>query len=56
MSASGGHQSFALLYAEARQNLNALREEAAGMPEMTLDEINAEISAVRAARNSGEKA
>jgi len=42
--------------AEARQNLNALREEAAGMPEMTLDEINAEISAVRAARNSGEKA
>lgn len=42
--------------AEARQTLDALREEAAGMPEMTLDEINAEISAARAARSSGAEA
>ena len=42
--------------AEARQAFDDLRAEAAGLPEMTLDEINAEISAVRAARNSGAKA
>ena len=32
--------------------LDALREEASGFPEMTLDEINAEISAARAERKA----
>ena len=35
---------------EAAQAVAALRAEASGMPEMTLDEINAEISAARAER------
>ena len=33
-----------------RNAFNALREEAADLPEMSLEEINAEISAVRADR------
>ena len=36
--------------AEARQAFNDLRAEAAGLPEMTLDEINAEIAAARSER------
>ena len=36
-----------------RAAFNSLREEAADTPEMTLDEINAEISAARADRKSG---
>ena len=35
---------------EARRAINALREEAADLPELSLDEINAEISAARAER------
>ena len=35
---------------EDAQAVAALRAEASGMPEMTLDEINAEISAARAER------
>ena len=35
---------------EARQVFDDLRAEAAGLPEMTLDEINAEIAAARAGR------
>ena len=35
---------------EARQAIDDLRAEAAGLPEMTLDEINAEIAAARAER------
>ena len=35
---------------EARQAFEDLRAEAAGLPEMTLDEINAEIAAARAER------
>lgn len=35
---------------EARNAFFELREQAAGMPEMSLDEINAEISTVRAER------
>ena len=35
---------------EAQAIINALRAESADLPEMTLDEINAEISASRAAR------
>ena len=37
---------------QAQATLDALREEAAGFPEMTLDEINAEISAARAERKA----
>ena len=36
-----------------RTAFNALREEASDMPEMTLEEINAEISAARADRKRG---
>ena len=36
--------------AEAQRAIDGLRAEAADLPEMTLDEINAEISAVRADR------
>ena len=36
--------------AEAQRAIDDLRVEAAGLPEMTLDEINAEISAARADR------
>ena len=35
---------------EARRAIRALRDEAADLPEMSLDEINAEINAVRAER------
>lgn len=41
---------------EARQAFDALRAEAAGLPEMTLDEINAEIAAARAERKRREQA
>ena len=37
--------------AEAKRAFYDLREQAADVPEMTLDEINAEITAVRAERN-----
>ena len=36
--------------AEAKRAFYGLREQAADVPEMSLDEINAEISAVRAER------
>ena len=36
-----------------RAAFNALREEASDVPEMTLEEINAEISAARADRKRG---
>ena len=36
-----------------RSAFNALREEASDVPEMTLEEINAEISAARAKRKRG---
>lgn len=36
--------------AEARQSLEDIRAEAADLPEMTLDEINAEIQAARSER------
>lgn len=36
--------------AEAQKVIDDLREEASELPEMTLDEINAEINAVRAER------
>ena len=36
-----------------RAAIDALREEAADTPEMTLDEINAEIAAARAERKRG---
>jgi len=35
---------------EAQKAIDDIREEAASLPEITLDEINAEISAVRAER------
>ena len=37
---------------QAQATLDALREEASGFPEMTLDEINAEINAARAERKA----
>ena len=40
--------------AEARAALDGLRAEAADLPEMTLDEINAEIQAARMERKSGK--
>ena len=40
---------------EARQIIADMREDGAKVPEMTLDEINAEIAAARAARSSGAK-
>ena len=36
-----------------RNAFNALRSEAASLPEMSIDEINAEISAARAERKRG---
>ena len=36
---------------EAKNAFHELRRQAADVPEMTIDEINAEISAVRAQRN-----
>ena len=42
--------------AEARQAFDDLRAEAAGLPEMTLDEINAELAAARAERKRREQA
>ena len=38
--------------AEAKQAIDAMRQEAADIPEMTLDEIEAEIHAVRAGRKA----
>lgn len=38
--------------AEAKRAIDDLREEAANLPDMTLDEINAEISAARAERKA----
>ena len=40
---------------EVRQAIDDLRAEAAGLPEMTLEEINAEISAARAERRRREQ-
>ena len=40
--------------AEARAAIDGLRAEAADLPEMTLDEINAEIQAARMERKSGK--
>ena len=40
--------------AEAKAAIEGLRAEAADIPEMTLDEINAEIGAARAERKSRE--
>ena len=39
--------------AEAQRAIDALREEAADLPEMSLEEINAEIRAARAERKGG---
>ena len=39
--------------AEAKKALDDIREEASDIPEMTLDEINAEIKAVRSERKKG---
>ena len=41
---------------EAMNAFNQLRQEAAGIPEMSLDEINEEIEAVRAERKAGKAA
>ncbi len=38
---------------DLRSAFNALREEAASIPEMSLEEINAEISATRSKRKRG---
>ena len=40
--------------ADAKRAIDELREEAADLPEMTLDEINAEIQAARAERKTGK--
>ena len=40
---------------EARRAIDDLRAEAAGLPEMTLEEINAEISAARAESRKREQ-
>ena len=40
--------------AEAQRAIDDIRAEAADLPEMTLDEINAEISAARAERKARE--
>ena len=42
--------------AEARQIIADMREDGAKVPEMTLDEINAEIAAARAERRRREQA
>lgn len=39
--------------ADAKKAIDGLRQEAADLPDMTLDEINAEIRAARAERNAG---
>ena len=41
---------------EARQIIADMREDGAKVPEMTLDEINAEIAAARAERKRRERA
>ena len=38
---------------EAKGVIDGIRAEAANLPEMTLDEINAEINAARAERKAG---
>ena len=38
---------------EAQQTIDDMRAEAANLPEMSLDEINAEINAARAERKTG---
>ena len=38
---------------EAKSVIDDIRAEAANLPEMTLDEINAEINAARAERKAG---
>lgn len=40
--------------AEAQVAIDTMRKEAADMPELSLDEINAEIQAARMERNAGE--
>lgn len=40
---------------EALNAFSALRKQAADVPEMSLDEINAEIAAARAVRKSGDE-
>lgn len=40
--------------AEAQAAIDTMRKEAADMPELSLDEINAEIQAARMERNVGE--
>lgn len=40
--------------ADAKKAIDELRQEAADLPDMTLDEINAEIRAARAERNAGK--
>ncbi len=40
--------------AEAQAAIDTMRKEAADMPELSLDEINAEIQAARMERNAGE--
>lgn len=42
-----------ILRSEAMGIFDAMRNEAANVPEMSLDEINAEINQVRAARKAG---
>ena len=45
-------QEINITSADAKKAFYQLREQAADVPEMSLDEINAEISAVRAERKS----
>ena len=44
----------AITRTEALNAFSALRQQAADVPEMSLDEINAEIAAARAVRKSGD--
>ena len=44
----------AITRTEALNAFSALRQQAADIPEMSLDEINAEIAAARAVRKSGD--
>ena len=45
----------AITRAEALNAFSALRQQAADVPEMSLDEINAEIAAVRVERKAGSE-
>ena len=45
----------AITRTEALNAFSALRQQAADVPEMSLDEINAEITAARAVRKSGDE-